>query len=486
MNQPMSFIKKIMLSGTVLGLLGISSIALLGKGSAAILPRDCDANAIFYCGSLTVEELKNDYNTNDENRYGDIPAIFDHFGISKTEINSISSKRGIVKADNTVWIDGKLVGVNAKTAGRTYKSGSTAIPGAYAYERSPSASFSTPSTTIDAMIGYENDVPTFAVLSACGNPVTWEHPPAPAIEMEKTVRSADNTKWVESDTFANNSTLTYRIVVRSTGKAADTNVVVRDTLPSYQTIVAGSVKVNGQDAGAAGNSIVGGGYTLSKVDAGATVEVTFQVKVSAPADKCGETAFVNKAKVDGDSTPLKEDTASGKVRVVCASIKCESLTASNLAIKVGEASTLTAKAALENAVLNSYEFRVNGQVVQNTSSNVYTYTATKEGTFAVKVVVKTDKGDATSLSCEVIIGVSKTPVCPYNPQLPPNSSECKRPEVCPYNSSLPLNSPDCKRPEVLGTTTILPKTGAGNLAAIFTITSVVGAAGHNLITRRRS
>ncbi|MDQ3123131.1 MAG: isopeptide-forming domain-containing fimbrial protein, partial [bacterium] len=345
-----------------------------------------------------------------------------------------------------------------------------------------------------------NGQPAWGVLSSCGNPVTWDKP---SIEVEKKVRSANNQSWVEDDVFANKSTLTYQITVKNTGKVADTNVLVKDTLPQSHTFVGGSVKVNGQNVGAAGNSIVGSGYKLAKVNAGATVTITFQAKVAVSTDKCGDTMFTNKARVDGDLTPPKEDTAGGKVRVVCVKVKCVSLTASVLSVKKGGTITFTAKSQLENATLQSYEFKVNNSVVQNTKSNTYVYTANAEGEFNVIVTVKTDKGNDTNLNCQLKIVVKEVPVCPYNPQLPPNHPDCKKPPVCPYNPSLPLEHPDCKKPEVCpynsnlpmghpdckepqvrGVVT-LPKTGAAGLAGLFLSTSLTGAAVHNIVTRRR-
>ncbi|MDQ3123651.1 MAG: hypothetical protein M3Q14_03130, partial [bacterium] len=141
-------VKNVVAASAVVAAFGFAAIGLSASGTAATLPRDCEATSIIYCGSLTVNELKTDYNSNDGGRYSDIPAVFNHFGISSADINGMNNsnhKRGIVKADNTVWLDGKLIGVNAKTAGRTNKPGSTAIPGTSAYMRSPSVSFSSPS-----------------------------------------------------------------------------------------------------------------------------------------------------------------------------------------------------------------------------------------------------------------------------------------------------------------------------------------------------
>lgn len=508
MNRYLSYIKKGVLAGTAIAALALSGYALKGSpGTAATLARDCEATAIIYCGSTSVNELVTDYNTRDGGRYSDIPAVFNYFGISAAEVQNLGSnyKMGKVKADGTVWIGDQKIGVNSITAGRSVKPGSVPIPGTGAYTRSPSVSFSSPSTVIDAFIGYENGAPAWAVLTSCGNPVKWDKP---AIEIEKTVRNAANTAWVENDTFANNSTLTYRLQVRNTGKVADTNVMVKDTLPAINSFVPGSVKINGVAQGSGADSLVTTGINIGTVNAGATVEITFQAKVSVADTKCGNTAFMNKAVVDGSMTTPDEDTAGGNVNVVCVSFKCESLTASKTAIKLGDSVTYTAKAVVENATVMSYEFRVNGAVVQNTTSDTYNFTQATAGTYTVKVTVVTDKGSDTNMNCEVKLSVNEKPVCPYNPQLPPESPECKKPEVCPYNPALPKNSPDCKKPEVcpynpelpmgspdckkpaepqvLPAVTILPNTGAGNIVGLFSAVTIAGAVAHRALSIRRA
>lgn len=470
-------IKTILMFGALVGALGIVALGFGGSaGTAQNLPRDCEQTSIIYCGSLTLDELKADYNSNDNGRYSDIPAVFNHFGISSADINGLNSsnhKRGIVKADNTVWLDGKLIGINAVTAGRANKPGSTVIPGTGAFKRSPSVSFARPSTQIDAFIGFENGQPAWGILSSCGNPVTWESPPKPPapekpkLDIEKKVRAAENQSWTETETIPNNSTLTYRIEVRNTGKAADTNVLVKDMLPSNHTFVDGSVRVDGQTKQGS-DSLVSSGMRLDRVDAGATVAITFQAKVMVPATKCGDTTFTNKATVESEQSPAKEDTSGGKVRVACAEIKCVSLTASALSVEQGGSVTFTARADLDNATLQSYEFRVNDEIVQNTTSNTFTYNASQEGAFRVKVTVKTDRGDVTNTDCMERITVQQKPVCPHNPALPPDHPDCEPPE-----------------PQVQGATT-MPKTGAAGLAGIFAATSLSGAALHHLVSRRRN
>lgn len=401
--------KTLLAAVLVVGAVGATGLALKSSESDALtIIRNCDPTAIIYCGATSVTELKNDYASRDGGRYPDIAAVYSYFGISASDIQNMGStfKMGQVHKDGTVWLNGKQIGSGAVTAGRVNKPGSTAIPGTKAYARSTQVAFA--SDAIEAFIGFRNGSPAWAVLAGCGNPIKWNKP---AIEIEKTVRNAANTAWVENDTFANGSTITYRLVVKNTGKAADTNVIVKDTLPSYNTFVAGSVKVNGVSKGAAGNSLLtSSGLNLGTVAAGTSVEITFQAKVSVATDKCGNTAFTNKAVVDGDKTSADEDTAGGNTNVVCAVVKCDALTASSTTAKLGDTVKYTASATLTNATLKSYEFKVNNVVVQNTASNVLDLKTTNVGTFTVKVTVMSDKGNATSAACEKTLTVTQEPV----------------------------------------------------------------------------
>lgn len=395
--------------------------------SAESLPRDCEATSIIHCGSLTVDELKSDYASNDGGRYSDIPAVFSSFSISAQDINTISATRGIVKADGTVWIGNKMIGKNAVTAGRVDKPGSVPIPGTSAYKRPPSASFATSNTSIDAMIGYKNGQPAFAILSSCGNPVTWETPGVPNLEITKNIRSADNTNWVESDSFTRDSVLTYRISIRNVGNADAANIVVKDQMPQSNSFIVGSMQRSDVSADTSGDTLTSTGYKIDKIAAGQEVTMTLRAIIVLTNEQCGDVTFTNKVTVTADVTGTKEDTAGGKISLSCASaVRCVSITSSNTSPKIGDSVTYTIGSELSNATLGSYEFRVNDMPVQNTISPTFVYRPTTEGSYTVKAIVKTDKGDATSAACESAFTIAPptittvaTPVSPPSaPSLP--------------------------------------------------------------------
>jgi hypothetical protein len=189
--------KTLLAAVLVVGAVGATGLALKSSESDALtIIRNCDPTAIIYCGATSVTELKNDYASRDGGRYPDIAAVYSYFGISASDIQNMGStfKMGQVHKDGTVWLNGKQIGSGAVTAGRVNKPGSTAIPGTKAYARSTQVAFA--SDAIEAFIGFRNGSPAWAVLAGCGNPIKWNKP---AIEIEKTVRNAANTAWVEND-----------------------------------------------------------------------------------------------------------------------------------------------------------------------------------------------------------------------------------------------------------------------------------------------
>jgi len=119
----------------------------------------------------------------------------------------------------------------------------------------------------------------------------------------------------------------------------------------------------------------------------------------------------------------------------------------------------------------------------NKASAQHTYTKMGEFssnvtlTFLVGSVEKVVVGSASN-GCAQKVNVSD--VCKYNPNLPPNHEDCFEP--CPYpgKQSYPKTDTDnCVAPE-------LPKTGAGNMIGLFTISSFVGAFAYRLRLARNA
>lgn len=130
---------------------------------------NCDANAVIYCGALTVPVL--------QTKYADSPStqvIYSAFGISAPDITNLTTTAvaGVVTKSGEVIVNGQVVATNALTAGRENIAGSTpeTVSGVTFYERPPSVSFL--SNELDAFVAMNSTNQfMFAILASCGNPV---------------------------------------------------------------------------------------------------------------------------------------------------------------------------------------------------------------------------------------------------------------------------------------------------------------------------
>jgi len=159
---------------------GIVSVATHNSAQAAnisLASGDCNSNAVLYCGAGSVSALQNKYKNGvpSHNTAKSIHDIYNYFGISASDINSMSQYvvAGEVYIDSanngSVEVNGKVVATNVWTAGR--QAGGTKIisDGTTFYRRHPAVSFE--SNPLSAYVVMKNGVFQFAVLSSCGNPV---------------------------------------------------------------------------------------------------------------------------------------------------------------------------------------------------------------------------------------------------------------------------------------------------------------------------
>lgn len=161
---------KALLSAAALVLAFATAVVMAPNLQAQSSVRDCDSNAIIYCGALTQAELKQKYSANASN---DLPAVFSYYGISAGDIDGTSSeiKMGEVTKDGRVLVDGKVVATGAKSVGRQNMSGSSAVKigDKTYYERATSISFR--SNSLSAIVMMKNGQFHRAILTSCGNPV---------------------------------------------------------------------------------------------------------------------------------------------------------------------------------------------------------------------------------------------------------------------------------------------------------------------------
>lgn len=127
----------------------------------------------------------------------------------------------------------------------------------------------------------------------------------------------------------------------------------------------------------------------------------------------------------------------------------------------------TARATTKNATVKSFGFTtkdsknkvVDSQTVNTSAlSAIYHFNQSTAGTYSVSAVVNTDKGSTQATAVctkQVTVEAEPTPPTPPTP------------------------------PKTLSTTTELPNTGPGGVAAVFAGASVLGAAGHYAVRRFR-
>lgn len=160
------------LLGVVAAIVSFTGYALIaGDSINALNPsaRDCDNNSIIYCGAITPDELAVKYAAN---KTGDLPALYNHYGISAGMINGRTQKQGYVTKAGDVYYGGKVVARKAISVGRQYSSGSWAvnINGHTYYERYTGTNYAAGVDAIAVHIWFDaNGKFVAAVMYSCGN-----------------------------------------------------------------------------------------------------------------------------------------------------------------------------------------------------------------------------------------------------------------------------------------------------------------------------
>lgn len=152
------------------------------NGSSAL--RSCSEDAIIRCGTLSTDELLSKY---DKNANGDIAAIFNHYGIARSDIAGSTSevKLGRVYNDGRVVVDGKTMATDAYSVARTRMSGTArtvGIGGKTYYEGPNMGIFVNRPEGYEVYVMFKNGRFHRAVMASCGNPLVGNPvapPPAP-------------------------------------------------------------------------------------------------------------------------------------------------------------------------------------------------------------------------------------------------------------------------------------------------------------------
>lgn len=361
---------------------------------------DCDTVAIVRCGTMTESELRSEYDKND---YGDLPKVYNAFGISRADLNG-NFVDGIVWRDGRVTVGGKVVATDAITAGRNY--GGTPIPGTNGAAKFSTSKFVTEGQT--AHVRMVNGKFSFAVIKSCGNPVTATPPkdqPNPEfkcvdLKMEEVTRT--KRKFIAEATATGGATIEkyefgfgdgFGITVPS-----DTYTYEYKRAGTFTASVVVHFKVNGE---------------IKKVNGPqCTVPVTIKPEIK-PVFAC---------------TSLMARLISSQNRTYAFDLK---YTAEGGAV-LRDADFTFGDGASQNGVTPSQLGSVQHSFPK---SGKYTTIATLHFTVPGSTQVQDKK-------CEVTFDISPE-ACPLNPSLPKDSPDCQ-PCPLPGKENLPKNSPDCK------------------------------------------
>ena len=150
---------------------------LNANGSAVTMGdrRDCGyTDVIINCGATSQAELLQKYDSNDDGRGNrDIQAIFNHYGIQRSDIAGTTSevKRGWMNTNGVISVDGKTVATNAKSLYRVWVDHdvSPVSIGGKTYYIGPVAN--NYRLGADVFVFFKNGVFHAAIQSSCGNPI---------------------------------------------------------------------------------------------------------------------------------------------------------------------------------------------------------------------------------------------------------------------------------------------------------------------------
>lgn len=239
-----------------------------------------------------------------------------------------------------------------------------------------------------------------------------------AIEVDKKVRLAGQTDFVDKVAAKPGDKIQWAIFVKNSGSATLNDINVRDVLPPHVSLNSGSVKWYdaSQNGAVQGDKpLFDGGINFGAYGAGSNFYVRFSTQALGDFEGCEITlrnlTFVKSKefKVEkqdqADVIITKENCTEPEKLVVC-----ENLIADKLTLKKGESTKLTAQGKATNTSITGYIFTVNGTEVKNSNSandNTYTLTAGNEAQYEVKATVKSPIGNVTSANCKKTIKVQE-------------------------------------------------------------------------------
>ena len=376
-----------------------------------------------------------------------------HFSIPSTAGTS-QTVTTTTSSDNSNTVNGSVqVNLNRSDAFLQY------IPGTAVWKHAVSANSNqtTQQTVSDNVVLNSNGLVLENENPCQAGSVTVEaRVMVPGVSVDKFVRLKGDHNWVTSITANPGDTVQYEIVYKNTGNTDENNVVVRDTLPSGMTLVAGTTNLanatNPNGVLYTSDAVAGNGIVIGNYSPGANAFVMFDAKVPA-ADKlvCGDNQLRNVGMVQPEGMNFYYNTADVNVNKACAntpSFTCDAfhVTPGDHVVKVDSFSTSQSNGATFKNVVINWGDNSAPLTTNNAVGQTHQY---KDGTFVI----------------------SATAHFTVNGQDVTATGSC--------NQTVTFTTP------ATPTTPVLPNTGAGNVIGIFGAVTIAGAFAHRLFLGRR-
>lgn len=478
--------------GFVVALLSIASIGVIQINANAVDgSRDCDQFAVIRCGTLSLDELRTEYNTNNRSpsngstaAQNDIKQIFSSMGISANALNGGNFKNGVVYRDGRVVVEGKTVATGAVMAARGL--GGTPISGTGASR----VSVSKMADAQTALVKFDqNNRFMFAVIKPCANPVAAKPTPPPAqpsavcknfsvTNLERTkfrfnakasvndgakvrgytfhvtkdgntvlTKTINSSKLAESYTYTQKEAGTYQVrltVHTSEGKKSSSDCVARFTVPKSPTPAAPTPSIS------ITKHVEGVKYAHVNVN----VDYSYQIAVTNTGNKDLTKAVVTDKPQSGVTLVSAEQ----------GSISNNVWTHTIPTLKQGETIRFTLKAKVPEYMA--------GRITNTVCVDTPDITGNPDDCDEADVdVPKPEKVVVCNPDTGEIITVDKKD---ENKYVPVDSPECKKKEA-PVPPEAPTPTPEA-----------LPETGpTETIMQLFGIVSLVGASAYYLTSGRQ-
>jgi len=405
------------------------------NSEAASLPRDCDNNSIIRCGATTPTELKDFYKAN---KTGDLPAVYSHFGISASMINSVTeSNLGAINKDGTIVLNGKTVATGAYSIGRQniyHPSTVMMINNNPYYRHIPLNTFGV--NTIRAWVFTDAQGKFLAaILTSCANPFGATPIPTPPTP----------------PTPPPVPTPTYKC----------------DSLTASQPINRTEFNFTGSASAANGATVASYNYNFGDGTAVSAVGTTANHTYTNPGTY---TATLTANISVGGKTVQTAATPSCTVAVTVAPAPVASCTALDVRVLKIEDNSYTYALSYEaknGATLTTAHFDFGDQTSKNYTAaelaNV-THAYATAGTYKITATLAfAGVSSVQNPSCSANITIAPE-MCSILPSVPKNSPLCTPCTVIPDKTNIPASSPECVVPPVTPPVTpLLPHTGPSDV-----------------------